>query len=121
MTAGRDSVITAAQAGLVACPHCRLVCRDSAAGGIRAHGGLRCPRCAGRLHPRKVDSLSRTWALLIAAAILYIPANVFPVMQTSTLLNTQNDTILSGIIYFWTTGSRSWPCCSSPSASWSRC
>ncbi|MDG3443971.1 paraquat-inducible protein A [Nitrospirillum amazonense] len=98
-------VTTAAQAGLVACPHCHLVCRDTAARDGYGDGRVRCPRCAGRLHPRKVDSLSRTWALLIAAAILYIPANAFPVMQTSTLLSTQNDTILSGILYFWNTGS----------------
>jgi paraquat-inducible protein A len=98
-------VTTAAQAGLVACPHCHLVCRDTAGRDEPRRGRLRCPRCAGRLHPRKVDSLSRTWALLLAAAILYIPANVFPVMRTATLFSTQNDTILSGILYFWNTGS----------------
>ncbi|MDE1146125.1 MAG: paraquat-inducible protein A [Azospirillaceae bacterium] len=99
------AVTTAAEAGLVACPHCHLLCRDAAGDDPALRDRLRCPRCDGRLHPRKVASLSRTWALLIAAAILYIPANAFPVMRTSTLLSTQNDTILSGIIYFWTSGS----------------
>ncbi|MBB6254572.1 paraquat-inducible protein A [Nitrospirillum iridis] len=98
-------ITTAADAGLVACPHCRLVCRDIATDTPTLRGRLRCPRCAGRLHPRKVDSLSRTWALLIAAVILYIPANLFPVMETVTLFGTQDDTILSGIAYFWTSGS----------------
>jgi len=69
----------------------------------RAH----CPRCAVTLHVRKPNSLSRTAALLIAAYILYIPANVLPIMTTSTLLTSQDDTIMSGVIYLWTSGS--WP------------
>ena len=51
------------------------------------------------------DSLSRTWALLIAAAILYVPANLLPVMQTSSMLGSSRDTIISGVVYFWTSGS----------------
>jgi paraquat-inducible protein A len=58
-----------------------------------------CPRCGEPLHPRKVDSLSRTWALVLAAAILYIPANMLPVMRTVSMGSEQNDTILSGVIY----------------------
>jgi len=34
-----------------------------------------CPRCSSHLHPRKPDSVARTWALVIAAAVLYVPAN----------------------------------------------
>jgi paraquat-inducible protein A len=89
-------VMTARQAGLVACSHCSRVSARTVAS---------CPRCGGRLHGRKVESLSRSTAYLIAAAILYIPANLLPVMQTSTLLGVKKDTILSGIIYFWTSGS----------------
>ena len=66
-----------------------------------------CPRCAATLHVRKPNSVARTWALLIAAYILYIPANVLPIMTTSTLLSSQDDTIMSGVIYLWTSGS--WP------------
>jgi paraquat-inducible protein A len=66
-----------------------------------------CPRCEARIHPRKPDSVGRTWALLIAAAILYIPANIFPVMETSSLFGSEKDTILSGVVYLWTSGS--WP------------
>jgi hypothetical protein len=43
---------------------------------------LACVRCGSTLHVRKPDSISRTWALLIAAMILYIPANLLPVMVT---------------------------------------
>jgi paraquat-inducible protein A len=56
---------------------------------------------------RKPASLSRTWAYLLAATVLYIPANVLPVMDTSSLFGAQKDTILSGVVYLWVSGS--WP------------
>jgi len=92
-------VLSAREAGLVACPYCGLVCRHSRA-------GFCCPRCGGVLHPRKADSLSRSCAFLMAAAILYVPANLLPVMETSSLFGAEKDTILSGIVYFWTSGSQ---------------
>lgn len=70
------------------------------------HAAL-CPRCGSRLHLRKPRSLSRTWALLIAAYILFIPANALPIMQTGSLFGSQRDTILSGVVYLWHSGS--WP------------
>lgn len=51
---------------------------------------LACVRCGSTLHVRKPNSISRTWALLIAAMILYIPANLLPVMVTYTLFGAQN-------------------------------
>jgi paraquat-inducible protein A len=59
------------------------------------------------MHFRKPDSVSRTWALLAAAVILYVPANLLPVMTTSSLFGVQADTIMSGVVYLWITGS--WP------------
>lgn len=56
-----------------------------------------CPRCGAHLHRRKPDSLTRTWALVITAAILYIPANVFPVMTVISFGKGEPDTILSGV------------------------
>jgi paraquat-inducible protein A len=90
-------VATAASLGLVACPHCDAVWRDAAEGEP-------CGRCGTRLYTRKPHSLSRTWAFLIAACIMYIPANLLPVMITRTLFGAQYDTILSGVIYFWVSG-----------------
>lgn len=58
-----------------------------------------CPRCGEPLHRRKIDSLSRTWALVLAAMILYIPANMMPVMMTISMGSEQSDTILSGVFY----------------------
>jgi paraquat-inducible protein A len=68
---------------------------------------LRCPRCDSPLHQRKPQSLQRTWALLIAAMICYIPANLMPVMHTTTLQSTQSDTIMSGVVYLYAHGM--WP------------
>jgi paraquat-inducible protein A len=66
---------------------------------------LRCPRCHTRLHGRKPNSIARTWALVFAAMIFYLPANLLPVTLTTYLGRTQTDTIISGVIYFMQTGS----------------
>jgi paraquat-inducible protein A len=92
--------LTAAQAGLLSCPACRLVSRPPAAGATAA-----CPRCGAAVHQRKPDSIARTWAFLIAAYVLYIPANVLPIMDTSSLFNAKRDTIMSGLLYLWNSGS----------------
>jgi len=63
------------------------------------HAHLRCPRCHAALHARKPDSITRTWALLIASLILYVPANLLPIMAVTSLGQTQSDTIMSGVIY----------------------
>jgi paraquat-inducible protein A len=91
---------TAASLGLFVCHACGLLSRPAP----DSHDG-HCPRCGARLHFRKPDSISRTWALLITAAILYIPANLLPMMHTSSLFGSQSDTIMSGVVYFWTSGS----------------
>jgi paraquat-inducible protein A len=86
--------------GLLSCHGCGLVLRwDGAAG--RAHF---CPRCDQPLHRRKPDARARCLALLIAAAILYIPANALPVMRTTELFDTEDNTILSGVIELWNGG-----------------
>lgn len=87
------------------------VCSQLSRASKGAHGArwdlreMHCPRCGAALHFRKPASVSRSWALLIAAVILYVPANVLPMMKTSSLFGSQSDTILSGVVYFWTSGS----------------
>src|SRR5689334_8005792 len=93
---------TAASRGLMVCHICGMLSRAAA----HVHR-LRCPRCGAPLHLRKPNSISRTWAFLIAAVVLYIPANVLPVMYTSSIFGSQKDTIMSGVVYLWTSGS--WP------------
>jgi paraquat-inducible protein A len=68
---------------------------------------VRCPRCGARVHRRKPESLQRTWALVIAALILYVPANVYPIMTVTSLGRAQSDTILSGVFYLLAHGM--WP------------
>jgi paraquat-inducible protein A len=92
--------LTAAEAGFVTCHTCHLVCRPEA--GARV---MLCPRCAARVFSRKPASLTRTWALLVACYLLYIPANILPIMDTSSLFEAQSDTIMSGISFLWTSGS----------------
>jgi paraquat-inducible protein A len=57
------------------------------------------------LHQRKPNSIARTWALVLAALIFYIPANVLPITMTTSMGKVQADTIMSGVIYFMKTGS----------------
>jgi paraquat-inducible protein A len=58
----------------------------------------RCARCGSALHKRKPDSLTRTWALVLTAAILYAPANIFPVMTVIYFGRGAPDTIISGVL-----------------------
>lgn len=87
------AVLTARDAGLVSCHACSLLIAASSL----HHGHGDCPRCGGALHLRKTDSLVRTWALLIAAAICYIPANLLPIMTVISFGKGEPDTILSGV------------------------
>jgi paraquat-inducible protein A len=92
-------VKTGARLGIVSCHHCATLWK-----GVKAHDHCGC--CGARLHLRKPDSLNRTWAFVLAACIMYFPANLLPVMITTSFLGEeQQDTIMSGIIYFWTSGS----------------
>ena len=93
---------SAMQLGLVSCHACHLLSRKPKA---PAHGVAYCPRCGEELHQRKPNSLMRTWALVIAAMVFYIPANVLPMTITSALGTVQADTIMSGVIYFMQHGS----------------
>lgn len=66
-----------------------------------------CPRCGSALHLRKTNSIERTWALVIAAALFYLPANLLPITHTAALGKVQSDTIMSGVLYFLKHGD--WP------------
>ena len=57
-----------------------------------------CPRCQCGLHQRAPASISRTWALLITAAVVFIPANLYPIMTVAQLDDRQPSTIMSGVI-----------------------
>ena len=80
---------TAAAAGLACCHMCLKV----APADLHA-----CPVCHAPLHLRKPDSLQRTVALLITAIVLYIPANVWPIMTTYQFGQPLDSTIIGGVV-----------------------
>ena len=87
---------TARSLGLTRCHDCGL---------LVAASRTIWPRCGERVHLRKPDSLGRTTALVLAALVLYLPANLLPITVTTAIGTRQADTILSGVIYFMQTGS----------------
>lgn len=79
---------------LVQCHGCGLVSRLPRP---LKRGRHRCPRCGAAVHRRKPDSVARTWALVLTGIILYIPANIFPIMTVISFGKGEPDTILSGV------------------------
>jgi paraquat-inducible protein A len=80
---------------LWACGACELLVRPP---GPAEAGAAACPRCGSALARRKPNSLSRTWALLVAGYILYVPANVLPVMVIVSFGKQETSTILGGVV-----------------------
>lgn len=94
-------IVSAKERGIAGCHTCGQAVK------MPNHAQVECPRCGARVHYRKHDSINRAWAFLVAAFIMYIPANTEPMMHTTSLGNTSADTILEGVIYFLTHGD--WP------------
>ena len=96
------TALSAMQLGLQGCETCRLVSRPAP-----GEDEGRCPRCDEALDFRKPGSLQRTTAYVLAAAICYVPANLLPVLTTTTAAGAESDTILQGVVLLWSpTG---WP------------
>ena len=92
---------TAAATARVSCAACDKLCDAQAllSGSIQ-----KCPRCGARLRARKTNSIHRTWALVITGMILYIPANVYPVMTFTSFGRGRPDTIISGVVELFESG-----------------
>ena len=96
------AALSAMQLGLQSCDTCGLLSRPAP-----DDDEARCPRCDEDLAFRKPASIQRTWAFLIGAAICYVPANLLPVLTTTTAGGADSDTILQGVVLLWSpTG---WP------------
>ncbi|MZI95302.1 PqiA/YebS family transporter subunit [Vibrio sp. CAIM 722] len=82
--------------GVSVCHHC----------GCISHGlsGF-CPRCHARVESRQPVHQHTTVALLLASCVLFFPANLYPIMDTSFLGSAHHSTILGGVILLWSTGS----------------
>ena len=89
---------------LLGCESCGLVAADlrseSETGTVQ-----RCRRCGHALRAQRPFAVQRTWACVVAAAVLYVPANVFPIMVTNNALQHDEHTLLGGIHELWIEGS----------------
>ena len=74
----------------IACDCCGLV--------LMAPALWPCPRCGRKLRQRKPQSVARAWALLIAATVLYIPANIYPILTVIRFGQGEPSTIMGGVI-----------------------
>lgn len=83
----------AIDAGILICTECHQLNRQQANAGRQS-----CTRCGAAVHARRPNSVMRTWALLLTAAILYVPANLLPIMTVSSLGKGSPDTIMSGVL-----------------------
>ncbi|WP_394177377.1 paraquat-inducible protein A [Yoonia maritima] len=84
-----NGLISAREAGLVACQRC---------GQVHAQGVRYCKRCDGPLQSRDTESLQKVWAWLVAGVIAYIPANLYPMLLTNTLVEHSESTIIGGVV-----------------------
>ena len=96
-----STVVTGRDLDVLVCLQCGFPARASQ---VRYP---RCPRCLAHVHMRKPHSLKVTAVLLILAAVLYVPANLLPVMYTRTIVDNEHDTIMSGVLTLLQGGS--WP------------
>jgi paraquat-inducible protein A len=94
------ALATAQKLGLVSCEACQLLVRPASA----EEPGF-CPRCGKLLEFRRNPSLEVSWALLLTAAICFVPANALPVLNSTSLGSTEQDTILGGVVFLYLTGS----------------
>ena len=79
----------------IACDTCGLI---QLLGEVPQRAVARCARCRSVIFHDKPNSLSRTAALSLAALILYVPANVYPVMRMEYMGASQTNTIWTGVV-----------------------
>ena len=91
---------TGKELGLALCHDCHLTVFMSSVDREQF-----CPRCNAKVHFRKPNSISMTWAFLITSVILLFPANLLPIMKVSYMGSDELSTIMDGIIYFFKGGS----------------
>jgi paraquat-inducible protein A len=65
----------------------------------------RCGRCSAVIHARVPNSVQRTLGLGLAAVVLYLPANLLPIMITDQFGRAVESTIIGGVVLLWDMGS----------------
>ena len=86
---------------LVACPHCDLLQRMPE---VETGASVRCPRCNKELWRRREDSLNRTFALTVAAVVLYVIANTVPMLGLTAVGHQAFTTVFGGVRQLWHDG-----------------
>lgn len=84
-----QEILSAKDIGVIACTRCTRAWPA---------GTTTCGRCGASIKPNNNKSLQRVWALWLAGLMCYVPANMYPMLQTRTLLQVQQDTIVGGAI-----------------------
>ena len=87
-----------ADAWLIGCPDCDLLQRLPP---LSPGASARCPRCNKELWRRREDSLNRTLALALAAAVLYVVANSTPMLGLTAVGHAASTTVLGGAVQLW--------------------
>lgn len=90
----KEKQLTGKTAGMILCQDCHKLLRYPET----QDRDLVCPRCGAAVHQRKPNSLTRTWALVIAAFIFLIPANLFPIMTFTISGSGEPSTIIDGVL-----------------------
>ncbi|MBU2961531.1 paraquat-inducible protein A [Citreicella sp. C3M06] len=82
-------ILTAKAAGLVGCVQC---------GRVHRPGVMVCDRCGAAIASRDTTSVQRVWAWLFAGLVVYVPANIYPMLRTTVLGKTSESTIFGGVV-----------------------
>ena len=90
-----------ADSSLIACQHCDLLQRLPE---LEPGASARCPRCSKELWRRREDSLNRTLALTLAAAVLYVIANSVPMLGLTIVGRGASTTVIGGAEHLWDNG-----------------
>jgi paraquat-inducible protein A len=88
----------ASDPSLIACPQCALLQRLP---NLAAAASVRCPRCNKELWQRREDSLNRTLALAVAAAVFYVVANTVPMLGLTVVGRGASTTVIGGALHLW--------------------
>ncbi len=89
---------TVSNEDLIRCPICEAVNLDR-------DGSIVCHRCGSQIYRHPGYGVGRTWALLLTAMLLYLPANLYPILEIKTLMGHSSNTIIGGVIALWDEGS----------------
>ncbi len=78
----------------IRCPHC---------GFTNYTQSKYCIRCNLKIEMNYI-SIQKSFAFLITALVFYIPANIYPILQSNKLFESYTNTIISGIFELWNDG-----------------